>query len=112
MAREFHERITYLERIIKHYAPGLDLRTENLRQKARDLAPEDFDPAEDVSGSPSIDSNADVTIQDESCTINAVNDIIARLLPEFRTLDMILTIFQIIRGSFPTGISLCASTRK
>ncbi|RMZ75826.1 hypothetical protein DV737_g5120, partial [Chaetothyriales sp. CBS 132003] len=67
-----------MERILKHLVPDLDLGTESLRQKARSLAPEDGDAVQDITGSPASDYGGDMSIQDESCTINTVNDNIAR----------------------------------
>lgn len=96
VAEQFRKRATYLERILKHYAPELDFGTESLRQKAHSLVSEEADPAQAAEGSPSSASNGDITIQDESCTINAVNENIARKVPQYDDLEVALTVCRLL----------------
>ena len=69
-----------MERLLRHYVPDIDLSTEGLYTKVQSLSPEDKDTDQPAAASPESDSDGNGAIHDEDCTINAVNDDVAREL--------------------------------
>lgn len=66
-----------MERILRHTFPQLELDTESLHRKAEALTATEV-PAQECAEGTESDIEGDLTIEDENCTINAVDDTIAR----------------------------------
>ena len=73
--KELQDSAKYMERILRHSFPSMDLGIESLRQKAEELEGAVVPESAECSGS---DSERDLAIDDEQCTINAVDENIAR----------------------------------
>ena len=74
---ELVERCMYMERILKHKIPQLDLSTRSLQQESQTLAAANISRHENIEGSASQDEG-DVEIEDEQCTIDPITDNVAR----------------------------------
>jgi len=77
------ERSKYMEAILQHHLPSLSLKTESLKRASENLSglasPEEPGPPSTVpetAGSPAAESPLD-----EVCTIDVINDDVARKLP-------------------------------
>lgn len=67
-----------MERILRHTLPQLELDIDSLRCKAESLTIAET-PSHGLAESTDSDIDGDLNIEDETCTINAVDDTIARM---------------------------------
>nr|KAK5448889.1 hypothetical protein LTR18_001977 [Exophiala xenobiotica] len=79
---ELVERCMYMERILKHKIPQLDLSTRSLQRESEALAAANISRHENAEGSASQDEG-DVEIEDERCTIDPITDNVAHYSGEF-----------------------------
>lgn len=70
-------RLSYMGRILRHTFPELEFDIESLRCKAESLTEAEA-PSHGFAEGADSDIEGDLNIDDENCTINAVDDTIAR----------------------------------
>jgi len=91
-------RLSYMGRILRHTFPELEFDIDSLRSKAESLTEAEAPNQRFAEGTDS-DIEGDLNIDDENCTINAVDDTIARRL-EIRWRHVLLTSIPDYSGEF------------
>lgn len=67
-----------MERIIQHHLPWMSLDDDSLRERAHKIASAEAPASHDISEDAGSESGRDLAIEDENCTLNAVNDTVTR----------------------------------